>query len=535
MEDKDYFFQDGHPIREHTLLITRILRLLFYHQPDILRDREIRQWLEHLVGKREVFWNKFFVDLYFRYSCDYLTIDGELLPTVQMACDRYLQEQANKPLARLWPLIITPCEASTKYPKEAVIELIQAVARDCRDTIECKWCVSTLLRIMPLYTCSEEELDYSDLVGSLINEFDSTLVSESPQLQFMYLKDLLRAFTRTRDLKFLLSYEEKFIHSHTQLLPPQVSHLQLEYASCLYACCQFLDNEAINQLRFGNMVNYGKNLLDNVLFQNRILPHNLKPSIDLSKTNRGDLFKWLRKYILTLYRLYAKRYIEENHIRALQFRATSGIYETHSELCGSVLDSLQAYIESPFNYRPSFYAKSTATFMFIPRQKHIELIIKYIAKGLQADQYSIIRNAKHIAQGLYYCYYYGNCENRKEIKDFADGLAKVTNIGKSMPKLHWAWYAGIKYEVRDIERKFINELWYQTGKITGKIYQLSLRKGEDVSVIFPDTVLDLIKSYSSRESLFAMVLSTDELRNPEVWNIMGTTVSNNHRDDDIES
>ena len=531
--DDNYFFLNGYN-KNLLILIKRTLKFLFYDQPDALKSNEIKEELERLVGKGEIGWNEFFTDLYFRHVCNYISIDSELLSIIKSVFDRYLQEQAKKPLALLWPMISAPLEVCIQHKKDDLIELIRKIAKVCESVTECRWCVSALLRIMPLYNCSEEELDYCDLVSSLIKEFDPSLASKSSFLQFIYLENLLRAFIRKKDPKFLDAYEKQFINSLDKLLPIQVSHLQMEYASCLYVCCQFLDKEVIRQLGFGEIVLAGKNPLDNSLFRSHLLGHKSDLEIKLSLTDKGTFFKWLVKYTGLLYRLYAKNLIEQNHLRALQFKASICVYQNHPAFCNSALASLQRSIEPLFDYHPSFYAKSTAVFSLVPRNQHIDLMRKYVVKGLQADKYSILMNAKDIAQCLYSCYYYGECNNRVEIDRFADSLAKATEVGVSKPKLHWAYYAGIKYQKRTIDREFLNELWNCSKNMTKKIHQLSLKKGAETGIIFPDTIIKNIKSYTLRDSLFAAVLSND-LTNPEVWNIIGTTVFNNRGENDLLS
>lgn len=538
LEDSTYFGSDSHR-NNSRVLIARMVRFLFYdkrHQPEILKSAEFKREISHLANKGEMFWDEFFVDLYLRHLCDYIFIDREFLVIIRPSYERYRCEHKNKPLVQLWRLISRPVEASQQYLKNELFELISDVARKCEDIVECRWCVSAFQRIIPLYYTSEEELDYVDLIRALIREFSLSLRSKHPQLQFIYLKALLGTFVHTKDPKFIGVFEKEFIKSCEGLLLSQKSHLQLEYASCLYACCQFLNRDDMSELHFDQMVSSETRLLDRLLFRNEHLNH----SYDLQRarlSSLGDktsLRKWLGRYTLTLYRLYADRLVQENHLRVLQFRASTRVYHNRSQFGKSVLASLERYIGSESDYPASFFAKSTAAFAFVPHKKNIELVRKYVAKGMQANEYSVLRNARHIAQCLYSCYYYGELSNRAEVEDFADLLAGKTNIGKSVPRLHWAYYAGIKYPGRKVERDFLDDLWKDSKTMTRKIYQLALRLDEKVEVIFPDSVLTLIRSHVSYGCLFAKILH-EELTNPEVWNLFGTTVFNNLAESDADS
>jgi hypothetical protein len=521
------------------VLIARMVRFLFYdkrHQPEILKSDEFKKQLSSLANKAETFWDEFFVDLYLRHLCDYIFINREFLTIIRPSYERYRREHKKKPLVQLWRLISRPVEASQQYPKDKLFDIITDIARKCEDIVECRWCVSAFQRIIPLYYTSEEDLDFVDLIRDLIKEFRLSLRTKHPQLQFVYLKALLGSFVHTKDHKFIGAFEQEFIKSCEGLLLSQKSHLQLEYASCLYACCQFLNTDDMSELHFGHMVSSATRPMDRLLFRNEHLNHiySLQQTRMSSLGDKRSLRKFLGKYTSALYRLYADRLVRENHLRVLQFKASTHVYHNRSQFGKSVLASLEQQIDSESDHPTSLFAKSTAAFAFVPHNKNIELVRKYVAKGIQANEYSMLRNARHIAQCLYSCFYYGEANNRAEAEDFADLLAAKTKIGKTVPRLHWAYYAGIKYPSSEAERNFLDELWYESKTINPKIYQLALRRDETVEVVFPDSVLKLIRFHMSCGCLFAKILG-EELTNPEVWNIFGTTVFNNLNEDDVIS
>ncbi len=153
-------------------------------------------------------------------------------------------------------------------------------------------------------------------------------------------------------------------------------------------------------------------------------------------------------------------------------------------------------------------------------------MLDYLKYAIEADKYSILRNAKDFGEAIYYCFYYGDPSVQPEMTTLAERFAKLFDIGSDEAKLHWAYFAGIKYDFNNIEGKFLKQLGEHTAYVTRKIQQLALKRGEEVSVIFPDTIITLTRQFAERRSLFAEVLSSDII-NPDIWNIMGTTLFNN--------
>ena len=530
--DQDFRF-GNHRFHQHHLLIGRMIRHLLYHQPQSLGEEHVQEQLQMVVNEGDMFWAEYFTDLYLRHSCGYIGLQAHLQPFVNATCHRYLNEHSDTPLARLFPIITAPLQAALRLTISDLIEDISSVAADARNDIQCKWCILALLRTAPLLASSEEELDFSSLVPSLIDSFDGDIASGSSNIQFTYLRSLLNAFVRTREVHFLSSYENRFLRYRSILIGPQIAHLQTEYASCLYTCCQFLDTQALTDLRFGKLTENGTNPITHGLFANELLKYRRSLGGKLSLSNRASLFKWLLRYLKLMFALDVERRLEENHNSALVFPAARGVYHLRELFGPAVLSSLiQHANHPPFAYKPPFYAKSAAAFEFVSRMENIDLMMEYLSRGLEADQYSVARNAKDAAKCLYWCSYYGPSDRRNEVENLMTKLAETTGIGQGMPRFHWAYYAGMHYQDRPIEKSFLNDLWTELSQTTRKADQLALRRDETFSVTFSTAVLDLVRNYCQQGSLFAMLLSTDELRNPELWNVLGTTVFNNRREDD---
>jgi hypothetical protein len=513
-------------IRKHDVLLSRMLRHLFYDQPTTLDASPLKERLYELSLSDDTFWRNFFIDIYFRFVCNVISLTGDIKGLIETACREYVKSVPSAPLSRIWPFIVSSYENSLKYKDEEVLlTTLTDIAKDCSNLIECRWSMTALFRTAPLLDFSEDELDYSSLVTRLMEQFDSSLMSRSPQMRFLQLHNLLKSFLRTKHFEYLARYESLYAKNRLVLFPPQRSHLQLEYASALYIALQFLDEELLRQLKFSEVMSSGRPL-ENTLFNNPLLNREIKLNKPLpANSNKRLIFKWLGDYAGQMYVLFAKRMIEENPIRITQFAPSKYVYRNRVLFSTSVLKSLEDFSERGSSTAPAFYARSTASFNLIPKQSHLELMRVYVQKALEADIYSIIRNAKDIANGIYSCFYYGPSEYRQEMIRLIDKLYEKTRIGNSPPKMHWAYYGGIKFQTRKIEGAFVEALYKESRRLDHRVKRLNVRKDQETGVEFTDSMKTTIANYAAKQSYFAIVLSND-LVNPETWNLLATTVLN---------
>jgi hypothetical protein len=185
-------------------------------------------------------------------------------------------------------------------------------------------------------------------------------------------------------------------------------------------------------------------------------------------------------------------------------------------------------------YPGSFYARSLATLSLISGLRSLRQIREYVPKALTADEYSLLRSSVDIGRSIFTAYYYGSDEDRQAAKGWGQQWSAATEIGKNEPRLSWAYYGGIQYEMRPIEREFIRALIGTTRGLNRKVYQLTLRANEEFFVQFTDEMLTTIRDFHDRGSLFAGTL-TNYMNDAEVWNIMATTVFNNKKAMDAQS
>ncbi len=519
------FLIDGKSIHIHKVLVSRFVKCFFYQYTDILKENSVRKNLEFLALNGGEFWGLFFVDIYLRNVCNYLFLPDPIAATLKQVSLEYRSSHVANPISKLWPFLSTPIASSRKFTQEDFQNTIINIAQECQNTIECSWCLSALLRIMPLYSTSEDELDYVEMVRTLIEAFDSSIVINSPQLQYSYLNNLLRGFLRTKNLELLIQYEKQFSIRHGKLLPPQIIQLQMEFASSLYIVFQFKDVEDIALLQFWELIESKVTLIDHTLFTNYLVLNKPELKINPSLKDKRTVSLWLSKYSATLIRLYARPRIANNLLTAREYRASTRVYNNRPIFGTSVLSALKRSIKLYPKSNSSFYANSLRTFSLIPKNKNIELMFHYIKYALEADRYTVLRNSKDIGEAIFSCYYYSNPGMQSEVSILSDRFAELTDIGMGEAKLHWAYFAGVKYESNSIEHEFLKELGGHIARGREKVHQLALKHDEDVAVIFPYTVVEMIKRFAERSSLFAQALLSD-MTNPDIWNIMGTTLVN---------
>jgi len=511
----------------YLLLAMRMIKHVFYQRQDLANSLPVQDKLKTWATLEDDFLDRFCVDLRLRHLCNYISIPEESLKPITEACDRYLRDNQTEPLSYLYPLIASPLAAASNDQIDSVIAKINKTTQLCKDTIDCKWCITAWLRVAPLRDSDDEEIDYGDELRCLIDQFDSSLVRKSTQLQFIYLNSLLRSFVRSKSPVFLSRYEEKFLTTRHRLRPPQITHLQLEYASCLHIFCQYNDNEALRSLKIVGLATNREKPINNPLFSNPLIADLITLHADFAANNklRGNLSRWLNAYTKNLCSIFAKPLIEQNHLRLGQFNAAPKVYQNRALFQNAVLVSLNSASENLSQYSPAFSAHSCASFELTSRGYHIALLKAYLIRALEADRYSLLRNAIHIARGLYYWHNYGPPIDESQVREYEEKFARLMEIGTTQPRLFWIYYAAAQFKERPHEQSFVNQLSGYFEHISNKNYQLALRKEEDVVLQFPDCVVDSAKR-NAKNSLIAAVLC-NELTNAEVWNVLGTTVFNN--------
>ncbi len=195
---------DGIPAHEHLLLIARFIKYLTYKEEEYTVTEQLVERLENLMSSNEEFWTYFFVDLFYRHLCGYITIGDIWADKLSRISKHYINENPNEVLSKLYPFISTPYNFYRKHQDvNDLIMQIRTIAVECENPIEGRWAISCLSRILPLYKYASTTIEYSDIFMDILGSIKKGLILNSPFLQFLYLTTLLKNFLTTHDISIL--------------------------------------------------------------------------------------------------------------------------------------------------------------------------------------------------------------------------------------------------------------------------------------------------------------------------------------------
>jgi cell fate (sporulation/competence/biofilm development) regulator YmcA (YheA/YmcA/DUF963 family) len=511
-------------------LICRTIRTLLYTRRFALTGTTVQSRISLLARQADGEFDRFFLDIHFRSICHHILVPDSLKESVQVSWTRFLYNHPSSVLSQLYPLLADPLGALHTRSQADLLEALHATAERCADAIECKWCVLTLSRLLPIFVdYDEEQNDHSDAIQHLVGKFNSSIIEASPTLIFFRLNSLLRAFLQKKDLFHLCTFEEEFLYFQSALLIPQIIHMQLEYVACVSVACQFHNSDALLQLQLAQRITTEKRaagtpLVDNHLIENK---HKLQCAKAEDVSLRSYLLSWSSQYTSELFHQYADNLIADQHLWASQFKATSMIYAHRPLFRKAVLESIQDMERHA--YPPAYYARSTAVFKFISGKERLDLRSAIIKQALKADAYSIFRNASSIAQTLYQQYYYADSD-KAGIHQLVEELIQRTNIwlSGSRPRFFLTYLGGIRYAENDKEQAFVLELATRLQEAGAQTPAISTTRGSE-SVTIPDNILNTARRHEA-ESFFAQLIAQSQV-NAELWNVLGTCMFDNREKD----
>lgn len=518
-------------------LFLKLIKHVVYNKENVECIREINERLIEIREINEEFIDKFCTDIYFRNECDFVDIPDFFYEQIKSAHDRYLISNKTTPLARLSPMILSPLQAILSKGFNTILSELDSIATQCSDATECRWTLIAWMRIIPLSEDDEDNKEFYNKLRIFINKFDKRIISQSSFFQYSYLVSLLNSFIESKNIDFLVKYEQEFISRKSSIRLPQVLLLQLEYASCLYIFCQYNDVEAIASLRIVQLALDNQIINHNSLFRNMLITNCLELqklqqqfSID-QKTLKKSVFQWLILYTKILSASFANPLIEKNHTNLKYIKAAVTVCQNRSLYVDSTIKSLNFFYNNISQCSPSFCAKSCFCFGLIGKRH--ELVKAYVEKALLADDYSIIRNAKYIARCLYSLRHYTHDIDLTYLSQLEKNFYEVARIGTSTPKFFWIYYATGQLNKMKKEYDFIYKLGDALEEITLKAYQLKLKRNETFSLTLSDSIIDFIQK-SKEESIVAAVLNIN-LTNAETWNQLGTAVFDNRKNNELQS
>ncbi|MCF7805110.1 MAG: toll/interleukin-1 receptor domain-containing protein [Candidatus Marinimicrobia bacterium] len=512
---------------KHKFGLSRVLKQLIYTRDPVLNSVKITEKLNQIVILNVQYFIKLFEDLFLRYSVGFIDIPDNFINLLKEVDVLYNERFAGSVLSNLKNYIFNPIKCSESIKQDEFVDYLQKTIKRCEDVIDLRWCISCLLRILPLYERDEEEVEYADIVESLLENVNHDLFVKSKYAQEVFLTSLLRSYYRIKKLSYLKKYEKKFLLYNENLLPEQKHYLQLEYAASLYDCFNFMKSSQLRDLRFSQLIELGEDPSKQKLLSNKLIDK--KELVDIDSLDSSKVFVWLLLYISKVFGKQASSNIKSNHLNVLKYSISTNTPSVRTQLPNYIGVSFKKHKELEADLSNSYFAKSTRVFKYINKNDYWNTIHRYINKAIEGNDYDIIRNAKSIGNAIYGLFYYSDID-KNYLNELISKYKEKSIIEDKKPKLHWAYYAGILYQnaSTNTEYKFLDKLWYYENLIARQTYALVLIRDKEYAPTFPEKVHTEIKNWK-KYSIFAKVLN-EELINPEIWNIMATTVFN-HRDE----
>jgi len=512
--------------KEYQRIICKMFIHILYNQPKLLDDNQINGNIIEMIDKYEKYWLDNIVDIYYRYCCGNVRLVENLLNKIKEIACKWIEEYKYKPLSKLKNMIELPIRFVEAYSFAEAINYLIKIAEESKTSFECKWCMGALFRILPLYRTLEDEIIGCEIIERVLNAITSDTRNKYKTIIFIQLNNMIQKSWQLKQLDVIEKYEREYIRLSHNLIPSQKTFLQMEYASCLSLFVQTMDNENINKMSIVNKIKSKRALLNDMLFNNPLLGPIQFGNITIKNNMRKNLVNWLNKYTKELFKVYAKKVIERNPLAVSTFKLSTKVYHNRKMFSEAVVISLLNHGEDDGYLDKAYYARAIETFNYVPSKYNKTIKAPYIVKAMEADTYSILQNRVYIGRILYQLYYYGEQENKDNISNIYDNYAKITKIGEAYQGIHWAYYAGCKYQEKSEEKRFIAELYDNREGIDENIYKLSYEYKFKSGIVFPDKYINIIKKYVDEGSLFASVMKSS-LNSPEIWNIIATTIYDN--------
>jgi hypothetical protein len=331
----------------------------------------------------------------------------------------------------------------------------------------------------------------------------------------MRLRSLLVSFRWRRSPTDLHTFEIAFSEGLDILSPQQRAYLQLEYASALWVLLQtgrtvhaWAGLEADRLARSNDSFTASPLFATDIIGAER-LPR--RPSLPRSSA----LEEWLVTYTDALIRLHLVPALSRNPARLVQYRIAPQVFPHLPRIREIAVRSLNRLLAQPADLRPRLCAQALQVFKVIEAWRYPELLLKCLMASFGADEFTIHRNASHIARACWACLQQG-VGDPHELAWRADTLAAQLKVRRHAP-VYGAYLAAAKYGLvtHRIEHEFVHQLWKAAG---GTVFADS-----DQGARFTDRIILVARRFAEAGSLFAAV-AANNLNNAEAWGTLGVAI-----------
>ncbi|MGH9956934.1 MAG: hypothetical protein ACREBC_07360 [Pyrinomonadaceae bacterium] len=153
--------------RDLQLFRARLLRFLCDRQPLLFTNPDARGLMMSLLNSNDDFQGSVAVDLALRAHCNYIRLDPDTDAAILTAASTHIDVRPHSVLAQLWPIVTNPLSTAKARPWLDVLQSLRAIATTVQTVIDARWCMTALLRVMPLFDAEEND-DYGDDVIQML-------------------------------------------------------------------------------------------------------------------------------------------------------------------------------------------------------------------------------------------------------------------------------------------------------------------------------------------------------------------------------
>lgn len=512
----------------HQRYLIKVLYSVIYQNLTESNYKEISQLIASIPASKNALLESFFFDAFFRVRSNYLFINQLLDQQIEGYANDFFQKYPDSPLTYLRRTIISPLNIYQQYDFETIIADLSRIAQLCQYTIEAKWIVSALYKILPLYKTEDIDYDYDEANEKVISSFDTKILSKFSYLRYVDLKKDIYLFQKTSKTRYLIRYEKNFVIVKDSLPVYQQLVLQIEYASAIYL---YLINNDIKTLANTKLLEFSEldvqNLIDKTLFANILIWTEGSLRSPPNYANKGLLLKWLFDYINIIFKLFALKELATNPFKIFSYRAASQVPMIKAQLDPLIVKFISEIPKENITQSPSYANKIIALveFLKIGKQFECEQLLKWVEHALESSQYEVLINAKSIAYILYYIHFYCDESLQISVNTLSTKFSQLSISRNHAPRLYWATMSCMAFSDSPKEQELILSIYNSLSRVNKKIFQLAPGKYNQFELTIPNEVIDLFRLNAEKGSMLALV-GVDYLLVPEYWNLLGTTIFN---------
>jgi len=529
---------DSLPCRGFRLCLTRILRSLFYCELDVTADARFFSVLASLFDCSP-YWAKLAVDTHYRTLISTIQMRKELAETLKTRTLQYRADYHDVPLSKVYDWISDPIAVSSSTTRSRILEEACEIAPAIRDTLDLKWLLVGLSRVLSLCGSEENETythsDIDDFTEKVLKGLPRELFESTPYVPYLLLKAQLLNLNRRPTLDGLLDFERQLGHQKQRVYYRQLREIQINYAGCLRSFLRavfeghedapwdklsLLGGHALFRLRDDREP---PDPASSRVFAFSGVEHlGIQPPPPERKP--AHVMQWLDRYASECFDKYFKSSLKQNHFQAILLKPARQVDAVRIAIHAILVNRLEKLANEGFPLTPRGAANSLRVFEVPASSKNVHLFPPLLELATKAPDYEVRRASRAVWHILYLLDRYGR---EKVDIGIIDGLL-ATAMERTRPGIpgtlpeSWAYAGAILIKVSDsLERRFAESLAGELIELHGSPTYKSGGTAQMPAVLGTEE-LSIFKEWATKGSLLAAAL-VEDCRNPEIWNLLGTS------------